>query len=320
MGPITFHPIIPIWLMAIICVALIAIKRKGVMPYIRQILMVILLFAINLRPMYISSEIKVIRQKLNCYCIIVLDDTLSMMADDYDGADGKNTRMDAAKADIDYITKNLVGTKFCIIDFNNDANLICPFTDDNKYIKDSVDAIYPLVDYHATGTNLNCCKKLLGQMINDAKLLNDGHVVVYFLSDGENTDDHRLDNFSDIAEGIEGGAILGYGTAKGGQMTYHDDLHNEDVLVEDKRDYPYKPAVSKIDEKNLKSLSLDLGIEYIHMDESEDLDENLEKVIKLLDAETEETKEYGYADLYFWFVIPLAALVVYEFISVKRRT
>ena len=250
----------------------------------------------------------------------MLDDTLSMMADDYDGADGKNTRMDAAKADIDYITKNLVGAKFCIIDFNNDANLICPFTDDNKYIKDSVDAIYPLVDYHATGTNLNCCKKLLGQMINDAKLLNDGHVVVYFLSDGENTDDHRLDNFSDIAEGIEGGAILGYGTAKGGQMTYHDDLHNEDVLVEDKRDYPYKPAVSKIDEKNLKSLSLDLGIEYIHMDESEDLDENLEKVMKLLDAETEETKEYGYADLYFWFVIPLAALVVYEFISVKRRT
>ena len=292
------------------------------MPYIRQILMVILLFAINLRPMYISSEIKVIRQKLNCYCIIVLDDTLSMMADDVDDyvGDKPKTRMDRAKEDIDYITKNLVGAKFCIVDFNNDANLICPFTDDNKYIKDSVDAIYPLVDYHATGTNLNCCKKLLGQMINDAKLLNDGHVVVYFLSDGENTDDHRLDNFSDIAEGIEGGAILGYGTAKGGQMTYHDDLHNEDVLVEDKRDYPYKPAVSKIDEKNLKSLSLDLGIEYIHMDESEDLDENLEKVMKLLDAETEETKEYGYADLYFWFVIPLAALVVYEFISVKRRT
>ena len=292
------------------------------MPYIRQILMVILLFAINLRPMYISSEIKVIRQKLNCYCIIVRDDTLSMMAEDVDDyvGDKPKTRMDRAKEDIDYITKNLVGAKFCIVDFNNDANLICPFTDDNKYIKDSVDAIYPLVDYHATGTNLNCCKKLLGQMINDAKLLNDGHVVVYFLSDGENTDDHRLDNFSDIAEGIEGGAILGYGTAKGGQMTYHDDLHNEDVLVEDKRDYPYKPAVSKIDEKNLKSLSLDLGIEYIHMDESEDLDENLEKVMKLLDAETEETKEYGYADLYFWFVIPLAALVVYEFISVKRRT
>lgn len=322
MSNVAFFPIIPIWLMAIICAGLLCIKRKGVMPYVRQVLMVIILFAINLRPMYISSEIKVIRQKLNCYCIIVLDDTLSMMAEDVDGfeEDRPRTRMDRAKEDIDYITKNLVGAKFCIIDFNNDVNLICPFTDDNKYLKDSVDAIKPLVDYHATGTNINVCKKLLGQMINDAKMLNDGHVVVFFLSDGENTDDHRLDNFSDIADGIEGGAIMGYGTAKGGQMHYFDELHNEEVLVEDKRDYPYQPAISKIDEKNLKSLSFDLGIEYIHMDESEDLDETLDKIMTLLDAETEESKEYGYADVYYWFVIPLAALVAYEFISVKRRT
>lgn len=321
MDQITFNPIIPIWLMAIICVALLVIKRKGVMPYVRQVLIVLILFAINLRPMYISDEIKVIRQKLNCYCIIVLDDTLSMNAEDVPGfeEDRPRTRMDQAKEDIDYITKNLVGAKFCIIDFNNDVNLICPFTDDNKYIKDSVDAIKPIVDYHATGTNINCCKKLLGQMINDAKLMNDGHVVVFFLSDGENTDDHRLDNFSDIAQGIEGGAVMGYGTTKGGQMRYFDELHNEEVIVQDKRDYPYQPAVSKIDEKNLKSLSLDLGIEYIHMDESEDLDETFENIMKLLEAETEETTEYGYADIYFWFVIPLAALVAYEFISVKRR-
>ena len=321
MDQITFNPIIPIWLMAIICVALLVIKRKGVMPYVRQVLIVLILFAINLRPMYISDEIKVIRQKLNCYCIIVLDDTLSMNAEDVPGfeEDRPRTRMDQAKEDIDYITKNLVGAKFCIIDFNNDVNLICPFTDDNKYIKDSVDAIKPLVDYHATGTNINCCKKLLGQMINDAKLMNDGHVVVFFLSDGENTDDHRLDNFSDIAQGIEGGAVMGYGTTKGGQMRYYDELHDETVIVQDKRDYPYQPAVSKIDEKNLKSLSLDLGIEYIHMDESEDLDGTFENIMKLLEAETEETTEYGYADIYFWFVIPLAALIAYEFISVKRR-
>ncbi len=306
--------------MAIICVALLVIKRRGVMPYVRQILIVLILFAINLRPMYISDEVKVIRQKLNCYCIIVLDDTLSMMAEDVDGfEEEKRTRMDRAKEDIEYIQKNLVGAKFCIIDFNNDVNLICPFTDDNKYIKDSVDAIKPIVDYHATGTNINCCKKLLGQMINDAKLLNDGHVVVFFLSDGENTDDHRLDNFSDIAQGIEGGAIMGYGTTKGGQMHYYDELHDEWVLVEDKRNYPYEPAVSKIDEKNLKSLSLDLGIEYVHMDDPEDLDGTIENIMKLLDAETEETTEYGYADIYYWFVIPLAALVAYEFISVKRR-
>ena len=102
-------------------------------------------------------------------------------------------------------------------------------------------------------------------------------------------------------------------------MHYYDEFHDETVLVEDKRSFPYKPAVSKIDEKNLKQLSSDLGLEYVHMDSSEDIDSVLQKSLKLMDAEQEESTEYGYADMYYWFVIPLAVLIAYEFISVKRR-
>ncbi|MCR5383946.1 MAG: VWA domain-containing protein [Saccharofermentans sp.] len=316
MEQITFEPIIPIWLMVIICIGLLAIKRRGIVPYIRQILMVLLLFAINLRPMYISDEIKVMRQKLNCYCIICIDDTLSMMAEDYNG---ENPRMDGVKADVEYITEHMTGAKFCLIDFNNDVNLIAPFTDDATYIKSAVNSIYPLADYHATGTNINVCKKLLGQMIDNATILGDGHVAVFFITDGENTDKHKLESFADLAPGIEGGAVMGYGTDEGGQMHYYDELYEEVVLVEDKRSFPYEPAVSYIDEDNLKQLSEDLGIPYVHMDESEDIDPVLDDVMTLLDAEQEETTKYGYADVYFWFVIPLAALVAYEFISVKRR-
>ena len=85
------------------------------------------------------------------------------------------------------------------------------------------------------------------------------------------------------------------------------------------RDWPYKPAVSKIDEKNLKQLAKDLKLDYVHMSSSEDIDPTIEKSLKLLDAEQEESTEYGYADTYYWFVIPLAVLIAYEFISVKRR-
>ena len=316
MDKLTFEPIIPIWLMVIICIGLLAIKRKGIAPYIRQVLMVLLLFAINLRPMYISNEVKVMRQKLNCYCIIVIDDTLSMMAEDYNGS---SPRMDGVKADVEYITEQMTGAKFCVIDFNNDVNLVAPFTDDSTYIKSAVNSIYPLADYHATGTNINVAKKLLGQMIDNATILGDGHVVVFFITDGENTDRHTLDSFADIAPGIEGGAVMGYGTDRGGQMHYYDDLYEEYVLVEDKRSYPYEPAVSYIDEDNLRQLSSDLGIPYVHMDDSEDIDPVIEDALELLEADTEETTKYGYADIYYWFVIPLAALVAYEFISVKRR-
>ena len=157
-------------------------------------------------------------------------------------------------------------------------------------------------------------------MIDNANILGDGHVVVFFITDGENTDKHKLDSFADLAPGIEGGAVMGYGTTKGGQMHYYDELHDETVLVEDKRSYPYKAAVSKIDEKNLKQIASDLNIEYIHMDQPEDLDDTIDNVMKLLDKQQEESTEYGYADVYYWFVIPLAALLAYEFISVKRRT
>ena len=316
MEHITFEPMIPVWLMVIICIGLLAIKRKGVIPYIRQVLIVLLLFAINLRPMYISNEVKVIRQKLNCYCIIVIDDTLSMMAEDYDGG---RPRMEGVKADVEYITEQMTGAKFCLIDFNNDVNLIAPFTDDSAYIKSAVNSIYPLADYHATGTNINVCKKLLGQMIDNANILGDGDVIVFFITDGENTDKNKLDTFSDLAEGIDGGAVMGYGTTKGGQMHYYDELYEEEVLVEDKRTFPYQPAVSYIDEDNLEQLSKDLGIQYIHMDETEDIDPVLDDVLDILEAEEEETTKYGYADTYYWFVIPLALLVAYEFISVKRR-
>lgn len=311
-----FEPILPVWFMVILCIGLLALKRRGIVPYIRQILMVILIFVINLRPMIMTDDVTVIKQKLNCYCIICIDDTLSMMAEDYDG---ENPRLDGVKADVEHITQELPGAKFCLIDFNNDVNLIAPFTDDTSYIRSSVNSIYPLPDYHATGTNINVCKKLLGQMIQDAVRMGDGRIVVFFISDGENTDNHSLDSFADIASDIEGGAVMGYGTDDGGQMHYYDELYDEVVLVEDKRTFPYQPAVSCIDEDNLEQLSQDLGIKYIHMTETEKLDPVLEDIKSMIDGETEETTEYGYVDTYYWFVIPLAALIAYEFISVKRR-
>jgi len=311
-----FEPILPVWLMVIICIGLLALKRKGIVPYIRQILMVVLIFVINLRPMILTNEVTVLKQKLNCYCIFVIDDTLSMMAEDYNGS---NPRMDGVKADIEYIADQLPGAKYCLIDFNNDVNLISPFTDDTTYIKSSVNSIYPLPDYHATGTNISVSKDLLKQMSDDAVRMGDGRVIVFFITDGENTDDHRLESFADIAPNIDGGAVMGYGTEDGGQMHYYDELEEEFVLVEDKRTYPYVTAISCIDEDNLEQLSDDLGIPYVHMTKTEKIDSILADITGSIDGATEETKEYGYTDTYYWFVIPLAALIAYEFISVKRR-
>ena len=89
------NPIIPIWLMAVICIILLVLKRKGIFPYIRQIIVILLLFVINLRIM-IPDEIEVSSPKIDAKVIFVIDNTISMNAVDYNG---ETERLEGAKTD-----------------------------------------------------------------------------------------------------------------------------------------------------------------------------------------------------------------------------
>ena len=316
MNDIVFNPIIPIWAMAVICVVLLCLKRRGVAPYIRQIFIVLLLFLINLRPMIPDKNIKVEQETLNCRVVFVVDDTISMLAEDYDG---KNPRLDGVKADMAYIIDELDGAQFSIIEFKNDAQILMPFTDDPDFAKAMTDTIYPMYYLYAFGTNLSVTKDTLEDVLENAKYNSDDPVYVFFISDGEITDDYALKSFDDLEEYIDGGAVMGYGTKSGGVMHYYDSLYDETKTLMDEREYPYQPAISCIDEDNLKKIAKDLGVSYVHMDRTSRIDSTLNMIKDSVQEESEEMTKEGYADIYYYFVIPLAILVAYEFISVKRR-
>ena len=97
------NPIIPIWLMAIICIVLLIFKRKGWMGYIRQILIILLLFAINMRVMVKDVEVPVLLPKVDV--LFVVDNSISMLAEDYGLSNGR--RLDAVKKDCEYIMEKL---------------------------------------------------------------------------------------------------------------------------------------------------------------------------------------------------------------------
>ena len=80
--------------MGILCIILLIMRRKNKYAYIRQILIVILLFVINLRIMIPSSDVKV--QTNNFDVLFVIDETISMLAEDYNG---NNTRYEGVKED-----------------------------------------------------------------------------------------------------------------------------------------------------------------------------------------------------------------------------
>ena len=143
-------PIIPIWLMGILCIILLIMRRKNKYAYIRQILIVILLFVINLRIMIPSSDVKV--QTNNFDVLFVIDETISMLAEDYNG---NNTRYEGVKEDCKYIINELYGARFSVIKFNNTSQIITPYTKDAELTIETINALTPVDELYARGSSLN---------------------------------------------------------------------------------------------------------------------------------------------------------------------
>lgn len=309
------NPIIPIWLMSIFCIIILLLKRKGIIPYIRQIIIVVLLFVINLRIMVPDGTTMVTTQKMNTKVLFVVDDTISMLAKD----DGEKERLAYVREDCAHILEELNGSKFAVVSFNNDAHYISPFTDNAGYVEDVINGIYPIDDLYAKGSSMNIWKDMVTDILKEARDDSDGDIVLFFISDGEITNDEKLDTFSQLKKYVDYGAVLGYGTKQGGQMEMADYFSGEMVTIEDRRNYPYKAAVSKIDEKNLNKIADDIGIDFIHMTKPADVDSVLKNIKANAKTDDEEKETAGYADIYFLFVVPLLLMLGYEVYDIGKR-
>lgn len=310
-------PIIPIWLMSILCVGMICLKKLSKIAYIRQIIAIVLVFLINLRIMVPSNNVSSSSQTLDTYVLFVVDDTISMLARDYDG---DTERLTAVKKDCSDIIDELDGAKFAVISFNNNANLVSPFTNNSQYAKDVIGSLYPIEEMYAEGTSMNVSIDMMTDTLKRAREKADGNVVVFFISDGEITNEEKLKSFKSAAKYVDGGAVLGYGTSEGGNMYVKSYYTDREELLEDTSSYPRKPAVSVIDEKNLKSIASDIGVKYINMNDSTNIDSTISKIKKESVSESKDGKVTGYADIYYIFAAMLVVVMMWEFVDIRRKS
>lgn len=313
------NPIIPVGLMAVICVALLFFKRKGWMGYIRQIFIILLLFAINLRVMVKDVEVPVILPKVDV--LFVIDNSISMLAEDYGLSNER--RMDAVKKDCEYIMEELQGASFGIVKFEDTPEIMVPFTTDRHMVKQSLSLLEGEASLHAQGTSMNTALEAMEDILNDGR---ENKKVVFFISDGENTLDKDLDSYPRLKHFTSGGAVLGYGTTKGGKMKTISFIGTEEepkyleVYKEGSWEKDY--AISKIDQGNLRKIASDFGVEYVHMTKTSDVDSVIRSVKNDIMTNADEegtTTTAGYKDTYYWLVIPLAVLLVFDVISFKRK-
>ena len=246
-----FSPILPLWIVLPIIVVLfilVMIQNRGLKLGIR-IAIIVILFIVNLRPMIPGGEVEVFNSNLDV--IFVVDTTLSMDALDYNG---NNTRLSAVKNDLTYIVDELAGSSFSVISYDLSSEINLPLTKDNDAVKVSINTLSVIDSLYARGSNITLFKDDL-KTILDSSLKKDDRVrIVFIVTDGEANTDDKLASLKDLKSSINGGAVLGYGTTSGGKIkveTYKGSGRYE--YLEDRSEgYPYKDAISKIDENNLK--------------------------------------------------------------------
>lgn len=310
------NPIIPVWLMGIICVILLLLKRKGVKNYIRQIMVVVLLFVINLRIMVENDKTPTVMTNVDV--LFVVDNTISMLAEDY--GDGTR-RIDAVKADCNYIMEKMPGASFSVASFANSVQRLIPYTVDYNNAMQALNTLNGQGSLYAMGTSLNDVLDAMEEMLDSDK---DNYRIVFFISDGEITNKEKLKSYPELKNYVDAGAVLGYGTLEGGPMktvAFTGDEEEPEYL------YYYEgldeiKAISKIDEDNLESIAYDLGVHYVHMTEQSQIDDVLESIqedIKNSNQESTGKSTDGYSDTYYWFVIPLVLLLAIDFLYYKRK-
>ena len=305
-------PVLSVLLLAVL--VMVILKKDRVLPkvltIIRAVLIIGLAFLINLRPAVkrYNAEIEL----KNIDVLFVVDTTISMWAEDYTG--GK-VRMDGVQTTCDYILKELAGSNFSLIRFDNRAQILAPFTQDGRSVSDAFTTIKQPDTYYAKGSSLNVPYEEMKEMLISSSKKEERKTVVFFISDGEITDKSTLQSYADLEQYVDGGAVLGFGTKEGGRMQA-DNGYSKRYIQDQETG---KDAVSVINEDNLQKIASDLQIEYQNVRNEEEVAGMIEAIKSGSSIRMEESEMVTYEDITYFLGMAMAALLIWELISLVLR-
>ncbi|WP_366180898.1 vWA domain-containing protein [Actinomyces timonensis] len=205
---------------------------------------------------------------------LVVDRTGSMAAEDWAG--GAGTRLDGVRADLEAIRKALPEARFSILALDSAAAREMPLSTDTNAVDAWIKTLRQEVTSRSTGSSLERMLPLLTATLTEAEQVAPQDArLVYILSDGEATDDGAGAKdaasqglaWKGLAPLVDGGAVLGYGTAQGGRMREYDGgATPAEQLPYIKEKGHGDDAVSVPDTQELRTVAKDLGLPYYQRD------------------------------------------------------
>ena len=273
--------------------------------------MLVVVFAMLLRPGIPGGTSQTLATDTDI--VIVADTTASIIAEDWDS---DRPRMTGVRADVQAIVDEYPGARFSLISFDAAAQQRLPLTTDATALMSSLDVMLPEITDQSRGSSISIANRMLTEVLAAAaKASPERSRMVFYLGDGEQTASQEPESFASSAKYVDGGAVLGYGTAEGGPMKRTTGRPStgsgtQDGAGGDYIEYQGERALSVIDEDNLQRISEQLGVEYQHR--------TADAAIELPDAPTSTTDyassgEVGNViELYWTAALVLLAMVAVE--------
>ena len=306
---------------------------KKTIETVITVLICICIYVINLRVMVPSNEATVTVPSLNV--LFVVDSTISMWAEDYDGDE---SRIDGTKEACNAIMDEFTGSSFALITFSDKAEVQIPLTPDRQSITDALDYLYEPSMYAAKGSNMNSPVDEMDRILQHMKAeYENRETIVFIFSDGEETlesdkadktsdedtdeEEDEEDNdssgskyspYSRLLGKIDGGAVIGIGSEDGATMKDGNGLDIYDPQTGDL-------AVSCIGEESLEAIASKMGVEYIHMEEVDDIDDTVESIITDAKYEAELREDVENKDDTYFYVLPVLMVLLVSEILLFRK-
>ncbi len=267
----TWQPLWPQWTIALPvmaalgCLALVFVRSGTRIAWSRRFVAMAAVAVMAAGPSVSENQPTAVQS--NAEIFFVVDMTGSMGAEDFDG---QQQRLVGVRHDIVSIATEFPGSRFALIVWDSQTTVQLPLTTDARAVSSWAETSSRENTASSTGSKLDRPLDALTNALQNSFTRAPQNVrLVYFLSDGENMEgtkasaDVSLKSYEGLASFVDGGAVLGYGTPEGGQMRVRAlDVPDEEAeLIQDSTG---NPAVSRLDEKTLRSIADQLGIPYIH--------------------------------------------------------
>ena len=321
----TFQPIWPWWVMVPVLLAVVVFlvwtavrsgPRAGLRASLLPAALVVLLLLAALRPGVSGGSVRAAATDLNVF--FVVDTTSSIAAEDYGNG---SPRLDGVRKDIMSIAGELAGARFAMITFDSQAVVRMPLTTDASALDTLAGVLEPQVTVYSTGSSVTVARTVLNERLKAAR---DSHPerarIVYYLGDGEQTSGKEPEPLRVDAGLVNGGAVLGYGTAQGGRMKEKANYASAagTDYIQDRSGGNAGDAVSRIDEDALKEIAAQLGVPYVHRAAGDAVGPMMQAAKPGALQETSESLE-GRVELYWAPALAAFVLALWESLKALRQ-